>query len=70
MLIRQIGKLLHISEDKIDRKSRLGNLGVDSLMTFELIAAMHGEYGIPISFAELNNAPNISRLAEQVCARL
>ncbi|WP_165969276.1 acyl carrier protein [Actinomadura sp. KC06] len=70
-LTREPARVLHTDPARLDRRQRLEELGVDSLMAAELIAVLRNTYGIEIPPMELvRKGGTINDIAEMVHLRL
>ena len=64
-LREQVGKILRISPAKIDSKSPLNEIGIDSLMAVELIHQVESQTGIAIPTGQLmGGTPTVQKLSE------
>jgi acyl carrier protein len=70
MIRAEIGKILHLSPDKIDIRQSLFDMGLDSLMGMELLMAMEGRFGIQLPTITFTEDPSIERLAERILHHL
>ncbi len=61
-----IGKTLKMDPEKIDPSVRLNTLGIDSLMTMELIVEMENSLGVKVPIMELMKGPSISQLVQVI----
>jgi acyl transferase domain-containing protein/NADPH:quinone reductase-like Zn-dependent oxidoreductase/SAM-dependent methyltransferase/acyl carrier protein len=62
----QVGAVLGIAAEKVDRAASLGNLGLDSLTAVELANRLQGEIRIPVPMNSLYGEANIKSLAQSL----
>ena len=71
IVITEVGKILSVSADRVDITTPLNDLGMDSLMTVELVLAVEDRFGINFSAMELSgSANNIERIVKKVAEKL
>lgn len=70
VLRAEIGEILRIAPEKIDRDRSLYDLGLDSLMGVELALALDTRFGIRLPVMALSQSPTIHKLAERVLQQL
>ena len=63
-LIEQVASVLRIPAERIDREQSLTQMGIDSLMSAELQAAINKTFGVRISTLEFMRSPNLEYLAD------
>lgn len=68
-LIEQVSRVLRLSTDKLDSKTALARLGVDSLMTVELMNSIRLELGVELPALAFQSA-TLGELAAQLCEKL
>ena len=68
-IIELVSKTLKMEPALIDPTVRLNKLGIDSLLTMELLAAIENETGIKVPVMDLMKGPSVEQLA-QVILRL
>ncbi len=70
-LVQVVAGILQSSPDRIDRSKRLTDMGMDSLMTVELVTSTSEQFQCNIPLAELaNSAGTIRAIAELILGRL
>ena len=70
-LVKVVAGILQSSPDRIDRSKRLTDMGMDSLMTVELVASTSEQFQCNIPLAELaNSAGTIRAIAALILERL
>ncbi|WP_024834408.1 type I polyketide synthase [Ruminiclostridium josui] len=65
-----IGECLHISTDRIDINESITNIGIDSLLSYELKVAIYSKLGVEISTLELLKGISIVQLSSSIIQRL
>jgi len=64
--VAQVGEVFGIADAKVDRTAPLTTLGLDSLMTVELVNRMESVAGVRIPMGTLFSGPSIEELAQTV----
>jgi acyl carrier protein len=70
ILQAEIGGILRIPPQKIDPLAPFTDMGLDSLMGVELVAAMESRFDIRLSAMALRDSRNLTRLAHTIFDRL
>jgi len=70
LLVEEIGRILLLASEKIDRNRPLSELGMDSLMAVELRLALETRLGISLPLLSLSEGTNIVALAALVVRSL
>ncbi|ALM86454.1 type I polyketide synthase [Bordetella sp. N] len=70
MLKTEIGEVLRIAPDKIAAERSLYDMGMDSLMGVELIAALETRFGVRLPVMTLSESPTVDKLASRLIALL
>jgi NADPH:quinone reductase-like Zn-dependent oxidoreductase/acyl carrier protein len=70
MLKKEVGDILRIAPERIDEHRSVYELGMDSLMGMELIAAVEARFGVHLPIMALSEGPTMARLAERIIKRL
>jgi acyl transferase domain-containing protein/NADPH:quinone reductase-like Zn-dependent oxidoreductase/thioesterase domain-containing protein/SAM-dependent methyltransferase/acyl carrier protein len=65
-IVAQVGEVFGIAGTKVDRQAPLTSLGLDSLMTVELVNRMESLAGIRIPMGALFSGPSVEELARTV----
>src|SRR6185436_17051136 len=65
-IVAQVGEVFGLADTKLDRRAPLTSLGLDSLMTVELVNRMESLAGIRIPMATLFGGPSVEELARTV----
>ncbi|MEM6822450.1 MAG: SDR family NAD(P)-dependent oxidoreductase [Verrucomicrobiota bacterium] len=65
----QLGSILKVSPEKISQDANISNLGIDSLMTIELVVVLKKHFGIVLSNQELAQDPSILQLTQWILDR-
>jgi len=65
-IVAQVCEVCGIADAKVDRTAPLTSLGLDSLMTVELVNRMEGLAGIRIPMGTLFSGPSVEQLAQTV----
>jgi acyl transferase domain-containing protein/NADPH:quinone reductase-like Zn-dependent oxidoreductase/thioesterase domain-containing protein/acyl carrier protein len=65
-IVAQVGEVVGLPDTKVDRTAPLTSLGLDSLMTVELVNRMESVAGIRMPMATLFSGPSIAQLAQTV----
>ena len=66
LLARQIGEVLGIAPDKLDRHRPITELGMDSLTGIELRMLIEKKFGFDLPAMTISEGASVSRLAERV----
>jgi len=66
ILSEEVGQVLRLAPEKIDRNKPVFDLGMDSLMALELKLSMEDRFQIDVPVMALSDGGTINRLAEQV----
>jgi acyl transferase domain-containing protein/acyl carrier protein len=69
-LCGELSSVLRLSVDRIDRKKRLGAMGLDSLMAVAFVRRLSASLGVLIPATAAFNYPTIEALAGHVAARM
>jgi len=70
MLKAEIGEVLRVAPDKIDPERSLYDMGLDSLMGVELIAALESRFGVRLPVMTLSESPTVIKLTARLIAML
>ncbi|MBF0527849.1 MAG: type I polyketide synthase [Deltaproteobacteria bacterium] len=70
MLKREIGEILRIPSDKIEVERSLQDVGMDSLMATEFVAAIESIFGIRLPVMALRDTPTIAKIAKRILKQL
>ncbi len=70
LLQGEVGEILQIAPDKIDPTRSLYDMGLDSLMGVELVAALESRFGTRLPVMALSRSPTIASLAEKIIEQL
>ncbi len=70
MTVSEVAKTLRVSPDRLDGETGLDALGVDSLMSVEIQAALQLRFGVQISTLELSGAASTSQIAALIWEQL
>lgn len=70
LLQGEVGEILQISPDKIDPTRSMYDMGLDSLMGVELVAALESRFGTRLPVMALSQSPTIAKLAEKIIEQL
>jgi acyl carrier protein len=70
MLQAELGEILRMQPQKIDPISPLNELGLDSLMGVELVAALESRFDIRLSAMVLRESRNLTRVAHIIYDKL
>lgn len=66
ILAEEVGQVLRLAPEKIDRNKPVFDLGMDSLMALELKLSMEDRFQIDVPVMALSDGGTINKLAEQV----
>lgn len=66
ILAEEVGQVLRLAPEKIDRNKPVFDLGMDSLMALELKLSMEDRFRIDVPVMALSDGGSINKLAEQV----
>jgi acyl transferase domain-containing protein/acyl carrier protein len=69
-LQQELGRVLRLAPERIERERPLGTLGMDSLMALEFVRRLNADLGLRIPATAIFNYPTVKQLAEQVSERL
>lgn len=70
LLAEQIGQVLRVSADKIDRHRPLSELGMDSLTALELRMMVEQKFGFELPVMMIGEGANLTKVAERICSHL
>jgi acyl carrier protein len=70
LLKKEIGDILHVAPERISDDRSLYELGMDSLMGMELVAAVEVRFGISLPVMALSEGPTVARLVERIVRQL
>jgi NADPH:quinone reductase-like Zn-dependent oxidoreductase/acyl carrier protein len=70
MLKHEIGEILRLPVNRLDSARPLQELGLDSLMSVELVVAVEERFGIRLPVMALGESPNIDRLTVRIIQTL
>ncbi|MEI2414618.1 SDR family NAD(P)-dependent oxidoreductase [Orrella sp. JC864] len=63
MLCAEIGEILRVPPERIDREQSVYDMGLDSLMGVELVVALENRFGVRLPVMALNEDANIAKLS-------
>lgn len=66
MLKQEISEILRLPASKLDAQRPLQELGLDSLMSVELVVAVEGRFGIRLPVMELSESSSIDKLTQRI----
>src|SRR5690606_11362157 len=66
MLKTEVSEILRVSADKINPDVSVYDMGLDSLMSVELVVALEGRFGIRLPVMALTESPTLSKLAQRL----
>jgi NAD(P)-dependent dehydrogenase (short-subunit alcohol dehydrogenase family)/acyl carrier protein len=66
MLKQEISEILRLPASKLDAARPLQELGLDSLMSVELVVAVEGRFGIRLPVMELSESSSITKLTQRI----
>ncbi|MBT9332220.1 type I polyketide synthase [Paracidobacterium acidisoli] len=69
-LQQELGRVLRLAPERIERERPLGTLGVDSLMALEFVRRVNAGLGLRLPATTVFNYPTVKQLADQVLQRL
>jgi len=70
LLKQEIGEILHIAPERIADDRSLYDLGMDSLMGIELVAAVEVRFGVSLPIMALSEGPTVGRLVGRIVRQL
>lgn len=70
LLKQEVGEILRVSPEKIDAARPLHLMGLDSLMSVELLGALESRFGVRLPAMALSESPAIDKLAARLLAQL
>lgn len=70
VLKKEIGEILHVSPERIADDRSLYDLGMDSLMGMEMVAAVEARFGVSLPVMALSEGPTVTRLVERIVRQL
>jgi len=70
VVVRALGKVLHARPEDISRVRPLGEIGLDSLMTLELVMSLESAFGLNISLVNSVGTLTISALSDEIIAQV
>jgi len=70
LLKQEIGEILHIAPERIADDRSLYDLGMDSLMGIELVAAVEVRFGVSLPIMALSEGPTVGRLVDRIVRQL
>ncbi|MGN6463835.1 MAG: type I polyketide synthase, partial [Pseudolabrys sp.] len=70
VVVRNLAKVLHSRPEDISRVRPLGEIGLDSLMTLELVMDLEGAFGFNISLVNSVGTLTVSALADEIVAQV
>ncbi len=70
ILRKEIGEILRIAPDKLDPDRSVYDMGMDSMMGVELVAALEARIGVSLPLMALSEGPTITRLAQRIGQQL
>lgn len=69
-LKKEVGEILHVSPERIEDDRSLYDLGMDSLMGMELVAAVEARFGVTLPVMALSEGLTVARLVENIVHQL
>jgi len=66
LLKEEIAAILHVPASSIDENQSLLEVGMDSLMGFELFSSLESNLGLSLPMMALSESPTVTRLAERL----
>ncbi|MCW5701009.1 MAG: SDR family NAD(P)-dependent oxidoreductase [Bradyrhizobium sp.] len=70
VVVRNLGKVLHARPEDISRVRPLGEIGLDSLMTLELVMSLEAAFGLNISLVNSVGTLTVSALSDEIIAQV
>jgi phthiocerol/phenolphthiocerol synthesis type-I polyketide synthase C len=70
LLAKEIGDILHVSPDRLDAQRPLQEIGMDSLMGMELVAAVENRFGVTLPLMALSEGLTVERLVQMMVRQL
>lgn len=70
VVVRNLAKVLHARPEDISRVRPLGEIGLDSLMTLELVMDLEAAFGFNISLVNSVGTLTVSALADEIVAQV
>ncbi|MCB1773690.1 MAG: SDR family NAD(P)-dependent oxidoreductase [Gammaproteobacteria bacterium] len=70
VLKREVGEILHVAPEKIEDGKSLHDIGMDSLMGMELVAAVETRFGVTLPLMALSEGLTIERLVQTMIRQL
>jgi acyl carrier protein/NAD(P)-dependent dehydrogenase (short-subunit alcohol dehydrogenase family) len=70
LLAKEIGDILHVAPDKLDAQRPLQEIGMDSLMGMELVAAVENRFGVTLPLMALSEGLTVERLVQMMVRQL
>ncbi len=70
LVIQEVAQVLLIKADRIDAKSSLHDLGLDSLMAVELAKGLEHRFGLQLPIMMFNESPTAERVTSFIVERL
>lgn len=70
VLAVEIGRILRMPAEEIDRKKPLAEIGMDSLMALELRMAAESRLGVDVPLMSLANGASLADIAGRIAARI
>jgi len=69
-VVRSLAKVLHARPEDISRVRPLGEIGLDSLMTLELVMSLEAIFGLNISLVNSVGTLTVSALSDEIIAQV
>jgi len=70
VLKKEVGEILHVAPEKIEDGKSLHDIGMDSLMGMELVAAVETRFGVTLPLMALSEGLTIERLVQTMIKQL
>ena len=70
VVVRALGKVLHSRPEDISRVRPLGEIGLDSLMTLELVMSLEAAFGLNISLVNSVGTLTVPALSDEIIAQV
>ena len=70
VLKKEVGEILHVAPEKIEDRKSLHDIGMDSLMGMELVAAVETRFGVTLPLMALSEGLTIERLVQTMIRQL
>ena len=70
LMKQEVGEILRLAPERIDENRSVYDIGMDSLMAMELVAAVEARFGVSLPLMALSEGPTLAKLVDRIVRQL